>query len=121
MLAGTSLAPLWLSIVPDTHQNVTYHVGPSAVLDRLTLTTAIETVAFTITKGATITVYDASGVKLNPQPQLTVSPTTGVEGTTATINLPDGQNFPAGGTVVISELTTPGQIAAPSGAFSNQH
>lgn len=105
----------------STHLNVRYPVGTTAGMDKLTLTTASEGGNFTLPAGTTVVVYDADGKKLDPQPPLTVNPTMGSATSSCTIELPDGYNFPAGGFVMVSQISTSNNDGPPSGVMTNEH
>lgn len=73
---------------------------------------------FTILSGATVTVYDAAGKKLDPQPTWNADPPFGPQPVaTMKIKFPNG--LPNGYKVVISQINTHGTDPAPTGAWSS--
>jgi len=108
LLAATALATTFTSVPYD---------GIAAGDDTLTLTATSG--SFTIPADATITVYDANGNALVPQPPLAINPNQGTGTSSCTIAIDGPGSFPTGGKVVVSKLSTTDSNPKPSGDFSN--
>ncbi len=73
----------------------------------------------TIPVTAAITVKDANGVSVNPQPSLTITPNNGTSSHEIQIKVSGGGTFPAGGSITFSRLDTTGTDSPPTAMFSN--
>lgn len=103
-----------------THTDVTY-LGAGEGDDTLTLTATGE--GYTIGANAGVTVVDASGNPVSPQPMLHIDPNLGKEAEIGTIAIRQPGSFPVGGGVIIEKLDStesPGGTP-PTGMFGNFH